>query len=63
MNKCVLNGQIVLQLIGDGFIKDACQNFAEQSGNDKDQYDDQNGGREIDKQPACGDHCDKEGFR
>lgn len=60
IRKGTLNRQVILQLIGDRLIEYACQNLAEQPGDDKDQYDNKYGWCQVDEQPACRDHSDKE---
>lgn len=46
---CLLDRQVILQLIRYGLIKNACQHFAEQSRDHKDQNDDEHGRRQINK--------------
>ena len=51
--------QIVFQLVSDCLVKDACQHFAEQPCDDKDQDNNETGRSKIDKEAACGDDSDK----
>ena len=52
-------GQIVFQFVGNCLVKNACQHFAEQSGDHKDQNHDEYSRCEIEKETAGCDHRDK----
>ena len=55
-----LDRQIVFFLVGDGFIKNARQYFAEQSGDHKNQNYNKYSRRKVEKKAAGRNYCDKE---
>lgn len=55
----LLYGQIIFFLVGDGFVKNTCQNLAEQPGDHKDQNYDKHRRGQIEKKAACRYYCNE----